>query len=235
MNGGIGRVTEAQVRRELLREADQTARRRIRAWAVALLIAALLAGAVTARFLMMLACVRTSAMEGVLLSGDVVLCERADSPIRKHVPARGDLALIRYQDNGMNREAVRRIIALPGDVISVDADGSVTLNDAPLEEPYASWRTVAEPAENEPGGAIENPFVDPESERPATVARPVEEEVEYPLTVSPGYLFVLSDDREDALDSRSVRFGLVREEDVLGWPRIVVWPAHRAATRVNEG
>ena len=233
MNGRVQRVTEAQVRHEMLREADRDARRRFRAGAAVVLALALIAGALAARFAFSLVEVRTPAMGSALLSGDVALCLRADSPLVHLSPERGALALVRYSDSGLIRQAVRRIIGLPGDEISIDEGGRVTLNGEPLEEPYALWRSVEKPEEALPGGALENPFIDPEEEAPVAV-HPAEQEVTYPVTVPEGSLFVLSDDREEMLDSRIERFGLVSTENVLGWPLYVLWPAHRLGTKLME-
>ena len=241
-NGGGVRFTEGQVRRELLREADRDGRRRMRKGLVAVLVLAIAVGIVAERFVATLVNVRTAAMSRTLKSGDVVLCERADFTTTLESlggrlfdaagddaqTRRGRLALVRYEENGMRRETIRRIVGLPGEEISVSPDGHVLVNGEAIDEPYASWRTVEEPDEAEPGGAIENPFVEP-GELPQTGEAAVETELEYPITVSPGFVFVLCDDREDLLDSRNVRFGLVKQADVLGWPRMVIWPLARLA------
>ena len=234
MSGGIGRVTEAQVRRELLREADRVGRRRTRIGAAVVLALALALGVLASRFAATLVLIRTDAMGDALRSGDVALCLRADLPVPGLCPSaeRGALVLVRYSENGLRREAVRRIIGLPGDEVSVAADGQVTLNGESLDEPYARWRAVPEAAEAQPGGAIENPFIEPEASAAPAELEPAETEREYPFTVPEGRLFVLNDDREALLDSRIERFGTVREEDVLGWPLYVLWPAHRAGTRL---
>lgn len=232
MSGGVERVTEAQVRRELLREADRAGRRRTRVGAAVVLALALALGVLASRFAATLVLIRTDAMGDALRSGDVALCLRADLPVPalNRSAGRGALALVRYTENGLRREAVRRIVALPGDEVSVAADGRVTLNGELLDEPYARWRAVAEAPEAQPGGAIENPFVEPEAAGAQAQPQPAETELEYPITVPEGRLFVLSDDREALLDSRIERFGLVEQKDVLGWPLCVLWPAHRAGT-----
>ncbi len=246
MNDQIGRVTEAQIRRELLRNYDRAARRRARVAAVAVLALALAFGALANRFLFRLADIRTGGMARTLLSGDVVLCQRTDCPLP--LPGaevrRGALALVRYSDNGYHRQTVRRVIALPGDEVTVEADGHVAVNGEPLEEPYAVY-----PVETDwgverdvvPGGALENPFAT-EEEMAAAVRSaeevPVQERVndmDYPLEIPDDMVFVLCDDREDLLDSRSSRFGLVKRSDVLALARMVIWPAHRAGTLPDGG
>ena len=223
MNGDQ-RFTEAQVRRELLRENAAQSRRRWRIGAMAVLCAAILAGLAAARWLVALAALRTDAMSGALRAGDVALCLRADAPapLPKVELKRGDLALVGYSDNGFKRQTIRRVIALAGDEVSVDGEGRVTLNGAALEEPYAAygrWRRAAD----EPGGALENPFAS--GEEAASGPRP--EASGYAVAVPEGRLFVLCDDRSNALDSRDEGFGLVDAEDVAGIALAVVWPAHR--------
>ncbi len=231
MSNTIGRVTEAQVRREMIRMDGKASRRRFRIGALVVLALALLAAAAAARFLFALADVRTRGMSPSLRSGDVALCERMASPLRQGKLERGALALVRYQDNGMQRHALRRVIAVAGDEVSVGYDGAVTLNGEPLEEPYAVYRDLSDWSgdEDQPGGALENPFITPEeaAARTPVAEEPGVDDTAYPLTVPEGQLFVLCDDRDDAMDSRSSRFGLVDEQDVLGLARAIIWPVHR--------
>ena len=233
MNRGIGRVTAAQVRREMIRTDRKESRKRFRIGALILLAAALAAGTLAARFLFALADIRTRGMSATLLSGDVVLCERMNSPVRLGELGRGSLALIQYHDNGMQRQTVRRVVAVGGDEVSVEEDGHLIVNGEPVEEPYAEYRSMTDwsGGDENPGGALENPFASPDE-----VVVPAQSEVvdarvndmNYPLTVPEGKLFVMCDDRENAMDSRSSRFGMVNEADVLGLARAVIWPVHRA-------
>ena len=156
------------------------------------------------------------------------------------LPVPGALALVAYDDSGLRREAVRRVIAVAGDEVSVGEDGAVTLNGEPLDEPYAAYRDQSDWSgdDDAPGGALENPFLTPDEA--AALAPPVEAEpgvddVVFPITVPEGKLFVLCDDRDDAMDSRSSRFGLVSEQDVLGLARAIIWPAHRAGLLTGGG
>ncbi len=240
MNDQIGRVTEAQIRKEMLRNYDRAARRRACIAVVAVLVLAFAFGALATRFLFRLADIRTDGMGDALQSGDVVLCQRTDCPLpplRAGVE-RGALALVRYSESGYHRQAVRRVIALPGDEVTVEADGHVTVNGELLEEPYAAYRVETDWSGEEevvPGGALENPFATEEEMAAARSAEesPVQERVndmDYPLEIPDDMVFVLCDDREDLLDSRSSRFGLVKRSDVLALARLVIWPAYRAGT-----
>ena len=126
------------------------------------------------------------------------------------------------------------VIALGGDEVDVDSDGRVSVNGLALEEPYATYcyegDQVASPVI--PGGALENPFADPDApapaqENPYTVAEGTDD-MDYPLTVPEGSAFVLCDNRNNRLDSRSSRFGLVKEADIRGVARAIIWPVYRA-------
>ena len=236
MSRGIGKVTEAQVRREMIRAELKASRRRARIGTLVVLALAFALGALVGRYLFALADIRTSGMSGTLLSGDLVLCERMASPIRTGEIRRGALALVRYHDNGMQQQTVRRVVAMAGDEVTVDPNGRVSVNGAALQEPYASYRAENDwsGGDDAPGGALENPFASPE-EIAAMAAAQSEaaasqvDDLEYPITVPEGKLFVLCDNREGALDSRSSRFGLVNEADVLGLARAVIWPVYRAS------
>lgn len=234
MSERIGRVTEEQVRRELLRLDRQAGRKRSRIGAIVALALALAVGALAARFALCLVCVRSDGMSGALLGGDVALCVRSSAPAIARAPRRGDIALVRYLDNGMQRQALRRVVALAGDEVSVESDGRVTLNGEALEEPYASYRAQADWSDGDaaPGGALGNPFVTREEAAAASAAQAETQpsqvdDLNYPLTVPEGSLFVLCDNRENAMDSRTSRFGLVPEAEVLGLARAVIWPAYR--------
>lgn len=228
------RITEAQVRREFRRIDRRTANRRARIGAAVILALALLAGGVAMRFLFIALDVRSDGMAGVLLSGDVALCVRSDAPYLQSAPGRGALALVRYSDSGMRRLAVRRVIALAGDEVDVDSDGRVSVNGQSLDEPYATYCYEADKVVSQviPGGALENPFADPDApapvqDNPYEVAEGTDD-TDYPLTVPEGAVFVLCDNRNNRLDSRSSRFGLVKEADIRGVARAIIWPVYRA-------
>lgn len=229
------RITEAQVRREFRRIDRRTANRRARIGAAVIVAVALLAGGLAMRFLFIALDMRSDGMAGALLSGDVVLCVRSDAPYLQSAPGRGALALVRYSDSGMRHLAVRRVIALGGDEVDVDSDGRVSVNGQALEEPYATYCYAADQVASQvvPGGALENPFADPNA--PAPVQEDLYEvaegtdDMDYPLTVPEGAAFVLCDNRNNRLDSRSSRFGLVKEADIRGVARAIIWPVYRSA------
>ena len=85
------------------------------------------------------------------------------------------------------RPLVKRVIAKGGDTISIDyATGTVEVNGKALEEDY-----IAEPTY-------------------------LGYDVEFPYTVPEGTVFVMGDNRNASLDSRSSYVGCIDEQDILG-------------------
>ncbi|MBR6360811.1 MAG: signal peptidase I [Clostridia bacterium] len=82
---------------------------------------------------------------------------------------------------------IKRVIGLSGDKVDIDFEnGFVYVNGEKLSEPY-----IAEPTRE---------YYD----------------VEFPLTVPDGYLFVMGDNRNVSLDSRSSKVGFADKRYVLG-------------------
>ena len=101
-------------------------------------------------------------------------------------PERGDVVIV-DDYTSYGRPLVKRIIAKGGDTVSIDyTSGTVSVNGEVLEEDY-----IAEPT-----------FLG--------------YDVEFPYTVPEGELFLMGDNRNASLDSRSSSIGCIREEDILG-------------------
>lgn len=89
---------------------------------------------------------------------------------------------------------VKRVIAVAGDVIAIAEDGSVTLNGQPLDEPYVTVQSLGEC------------------------------DLEMPYTVPADRVFVMGDQRELSLDSRSSAIGCVAPEQIVGRVLMCIWP-----------
>lgn len=104
----------------------------------------------------------------------------------EYTPQRRDIVVI-SQPNALNENIIKRVIAVGGDTIDIDfSTGDVYVNGELRDEPY-----------------INNPTT-------------TSFDVEFPLTVPEGYVFVMGDNRGDSLDSRSSTIGLIRNEYILG-------------------
>lgn len=102
------------------------------------------------------------------------------------------------EKEGLNELIIKRVIATEGQTIDIDFEtGNVTVDGVLLNEPYIKGLT------HNDEGAFSGL---------------------YPLTVPKGYVFLMGDNRPVSMDSRSVRVGLVPENDVLGKAVLRVYP-----------
>lgn len=88
---------------------------------------------------------------------------------------------------------VKRIIGVSGDVINIDELGNVTVNDEPLDEPYVRSPSLGE------------------------------SDIKYPFVVPEKQYFVMGDNREISIDSRSTLIGCVVDEKVIGRVVFRIW------------
>lgn len=99
---------------------------------------------------------------------------------------RGDVVVV-SQPNALNEPLIKRIIAVEGDVIEIDPElHTVSVNGEVLDEPY-----ISEPVER--GG-----------------------DLTYPIEVPAGHVFVMGDNRNDSLDSRSSTIGFIDTRYLTG-------------------
>ena len=106
---------------------------------------------------------------------------------RLHIPFERGELVVFHQEQ-LGYDCIKRIVAVGGDTVDIPGDGQVYLNGEPLSEPYL-YMTSTLPHDG----------------------------IEYPLSVPEGFLFVMGDNREVSLDSRSQEIGLIRENEVLGY------------------
>lgn len=103
-------------------------------------------------------------------------------------PQNGEIVVVTQLVETQSKEPIiKRVIAVAGQQVYIDFElGAVYVDGVLLKEPYIAERTYRS-------------F-----------------DVEFPLTVPEGYVFVMGDNRNDSLDSRSTRVGLIDERYILG-------------------
>lgn len=120
-------------------------------------------------------------------------------------PVRGDVVVFesteKADDEPYPKHLIKRVIAVENDTIAIK-DGTVYLNDLPLEESYK-----AEPSKRD------YPFPDEHGELP-------EKE-----RVKPGHIFVMGDNRNKSNDSRYI--GQIPMENLVGRAEFRFFPPHR--------
>lgn len=107
---------------------------------------------------------------------------------------RGDIVIV-TQPWERNVPIVKRVIAVGGDTVDIDfTNGEVYVNGELLDEPYINEATT------------------------------LSYDVEFPLTVEEGKVFVMGDNRNDSLDSRSTKIGMIDERYILGEVYMRIYP-----------
>jgi signal peptidase I len=145
--------------------------------------------------------VPTPSMAATLIPGDHVLVDRLAYRVR--APQRGDVIV--FHPPGKRAVYIKRIIGVPGDVISL-RDEAVYVNGKRLNEPYLGR-----------SGGTREP-TDPWS----CSQRPTSWSLTAPYEVPAGTYFVMGDNRTDSDDSRD--WGPVRRSAILGEAIVTIWP-----------
>lgn len=140
--------------------------------------------------------VREHSMEETLKENDYILLSRQAYGLFGEVE-RGDIIVfessLKTQDGG-NKLLVKRIIALPGDTISIEG-GGVMINGQLVEEEYT---------------------------KDGYTATEMEE-----VIIPDGYVFAMGDNRQNSMDSRDSRVGLVSLDTVVGKAFFRLYPFNK--------
>ncbi len=132
-----------------------------------------------------------SSMSETLMDGDNLILDKIS--YRFHDPERFDVVVFPSRDiKGKN--FIKRIIALPGETIYIDKEGTIYINGEVLEEHY--------------GNAV--------IEDAGRAAQPVE--------LGDDEYFVMGDNRNNSDDSRFNEIGIVKRSEIAGKTKIRIYP-----------
>ena len=168
--------TTAQLAAEMKRlRYGERFRRSVRNTVGSLIVAAAAAVLISTMLLPVLR-VTGASMTPTLQNDQVLLCNKLAQPDR------GDIIAFYYN----NKVLIKRVVGLPGDVVDITGDGTVSLNGETLDEPYVSELAVGEC------------------------------DISLPYQVPENRFFVMGDHRAVSIDSRSTSVGCIAEENIIG-------------------
>lgn len=125
-----------------------------------------------------------TSMSPTLNEGNIVVSVK--SPSIDH----GDIIGFYYN----NKLLVKRVVAMPGETVDIDENGTVFINGEPLDEPYVPEKSLGDC------------------------------DIELPYEVPAERYFLLGDNRENSLDSRKSAIGCVSKDQIVGKLVFSVWP-----------
>lgn len=167
-----------------------------REYAESLVVAVLLALAIRA-FVFQAFVIPSGSMLPTLRIGDYLLVNKFVYLF--HPIRRGDIIVFKFPQDE-TRDFIKRVVGLPGETLEI-RDRQVFINGRPLHESYAVYSEP--PLLRAPGSYHLGPMVIP-----------------------PGHLFVMGDNRDNSLDSRS--WGLLDESKVVGEASIIYFSIRSA-------
>lgn len=160
-------VKRIKIKREYLRVLKSTV--------ASLLVVAAAAVLISMLFLPVLRVTGTS-MTPTLQSDELVVCRKRGSF------EKGDVIAFYYN----NKILLKRVIAVSGDIVDIEDDGTVLVNGKKIDEPYIDEKALGEC------------------------------DIDLPYQVPDERIFVMGDHRSTSIDSRTKRIGCIAEEAVVG-------------------
>ncbi len=154
------------------------------------LITVSVAATITASLFVQIFRIEGSSMADTLREGDLVLV------IDDLYFGKGDIIACRYEDDVL----VKRIIATGGDVVDIEADGTVVVNGSPLEESYITEKALGSCS------------------------------IALPCRVPDGENFVMGDHRTVSIDSRNAAIGCIDDNEIIGKVIFRIWPVRGVGT-----
>ena len=141
--------------------------------------------------------VKGSSMYATLEDGDDLWIDKLSYRLKD--PERFDIVVFPHEEGNDSVYYIKRIIGLPGERIRIEEDGTIYINNEPLEEEYG-YETI----------------------EPYTIGR-----AKSNLILGEDEYFVMGDNRNDSLDSRDETVGNIKREDLVGKTKLRVGPLNK--------
>ena len=115
-------------------------------------------------------------------------------------PADGDIIVISHGQE-YPKPIIKRVIATEGQTVKIDYDNNrVIVDGVVIDEPYLHEEMIYNQIDNDQ---------------------------EIPEVIPEGKVFVMGDNRNHSLDSRSQKVGIIDKTDIIGKAQLVWWPFSR--------
>lgn len=142
-----------------------------------------------------------ASMQNTLFGGEVLLISDI-----LYTPERGDILVFQKVNSTHPDPIVKRVIATEGETVDIDFD---------------TWTVTITDIDG-------NSFILDEGEyRKLATDQRVTSDLEYPITVGKGQYFVMGDNRNHSLDSRSSQIGLLDKNEIIGKVLLRIAPLDR--------
>jgi len=125
-----------------------------------------------------------SSMTPTLEDGEIVVSVKSKSF------KQGEIIAFYYN----NKILIKRVIAVSGEWVNMEEDGTVFVNDEELDEPYISEKAYGDT------------------------------NIDFPYQVPESKIFVMGDHRDVSADSRNTAVGNISQEQILGKIVFRIWP-----------
>ena len=169
---------------ELKRERYKSTYSRVLKSTIFSLLVVAAAAVIIAVLLMPVLQISGSSMTDTLQDGDIIVAMNGSRY------GRGDVIAFYYNNNIL----IKRVVALAGDWVDIDEDGTVSVNGEVLEEPYVSDKALGDC------------------------------NITLPYQVPDGKCFLMGDHRATSIDSRNTAVGCIGNDMVVGRLLLRVWP-----------
>ncbi len=116
-----------------------------------------------------------------------------------YTPHNGDIVVVSHGQK-YAQPIIKRVIATSGQTLTIDYENNEVIVDGVLlDEPYIKGKTI----------------------------EPIREPMDPPAVIPEGYVYVMGDNREHSLDSRSAVINLIPVEDIMGKAVLRLYPFDR--------